>query len=177
MAWLGPAYLGLAWPGSRPEAGLGTPLVVIIFIIRPPRVEILSLPRQSWCKDERRGRAEEHCMRTAKQPREQRHAKHGKTKQLICKKVSLEGELLVAEVRQTIEGRTQEIDDHHVIVAFSTKSAHKMDTNIRNACALSTISHAGAPDARHSIPSRPQPTLDTTPPPLQANAIAPNPFS
>ncbi|KAI0276411.1 hypothetical protein BC826DRAFT_1114136, partial [Russula brevipes] len=49
--------------------------------------------------------------------------------------------------------------------------------DIRNACALSTISHAGAPDARHSIPSRPRPSLDTTPPPLQANAVAPNPFS
>jgi hypothetical protein len=30
MARLGLAYLGLAWPGSRPQAGPSTPLVVVI---------------------------------------------------------------------------------------------------------------------------------------------------
>jgi hypothetical protein len=28
MAWPSPAYLGLAWPGSQPEAGPGTALRV-----------------------------------------------------------------------------------------------------------------------------------------------------
>jgi hypothetical protein len=27
LAWLSPAYLGLAWPGSQPQAGPSTPLV------------------------------------------------------------------------------------------------------------------------------------------------------
>jgi hypothetical protein len=42
---------------------------------------------------------------------------------LTCKKVSLEGELPVAEINQTMERKTQEIDGHRVIVA------HKEDVD------------------------------------------------
>jgi len=55
--------------------------------------------------------------------------------QLICeKKDGLEGELPVAEVKQIFEGRTQEIDDHRVIVAFGTEPAHKGDANTTGEC-------------------------------------------
>jgi hypothetical protein len=49
-------------------------------------------------------------------------------KQLICKKKVSEGELPVAEVKQTFEGRTQEIDDHRVSriqYRTSTQSGHQ----------------------------------------------------
>ncbi len=35
LAWPGPAYLGLAWPGSRPEAGPRRTLLLVLPSIHP----------------------------------------------------------------------------------------------------------------------------------------------
>ena len=45
------------------------------------------------------------------------------------KKDCLERKLPVAEVEQILEGGTQQIDDHRIIVTFGTEPAHERDAN------------------------------------------------
>ena len=52
------------------------------------------------------------------------------TYHLICKhEDSLEGELPLAVVEEVFQTRSQQVNDHHIVVAFHAEPVHVWDSN------------------------------------------------